>query len=260
MKISIVTVCLNASTTIRKTIQSVLNQSRKADEYIIIDGGSTDGTLDIIKEYGTFVTHIVSEKDKGISDAFNKGIQLATGDFIGILNADDWYEPSTLHLVETYGKGADILHGKIQYWRGAEKDYLAEGNHHFLAKEMTIHHPTVFIRKKVYGQLGAFRLKYRYAMDYDLVLRFYLAGQRFEYIPLILANMAFDGASDTNWHNAIRESLLSKVENGISPLQAYTYYYKQIIRTFMARTMKKAGLSSFVTFYRKRFSMVKKVS
>lgn len=258
MKITVITVCLNASASIRRTIESVLAQTRKADEYILVDGGSTDGTLEIIKEYRNAITLWISEKDKGISDAFNKGIALATGDWIGILNADDWYEPTTLEMVERHAATADVLHGKIQYWIGFQKDYLAEGNQDFLESEMTIHHPTVFVKAETYKECGNFRLDYRYAMDYELVLRFYKAKKKFVYIPVVLANMSFEGASDKNWRKATQESREAKIANGISSIVAYSYYFKQIARTTVARRLKKMGLSSLLKAYRKRFALVKK--
>lgn len=260
MKISVITVCLNASSTLRRTIESVLNQTRKVDEYIIVDGGSTDGTLEIIKSYGPAISTWISEKDKGISDAFNKGIALATGDWIGILNADDWYEPTTLQLIEEHGHEVEVLHGIIQYWTKGEKDYRAEGYHDLLKSEMTVHHPTVFVKRSVYNECGVFRLDYRYAMDYELVLRFYLAGKKFGYVPHVLANMSFDGASDRHWKKATRESKEAKIVNGLPQSNARLYYWKQMIRTSVARTLKKSGLSILLNAYRKRFSLVKKTT
>jgi glycosyltransferase involved in cell wall biosynthesis len=260
LKISIITVCLNAAKTIRKTIESVANQTVLPFEYIIIDGGSTDGTLQIIKEYGTLITKIISEKDAGISDAFNKGIRLASGDVVGILNADDWYEPTTLQLVQKNSMKGDVFHGKIQYWRGGQKDYLAEGNHYLLEKEMTIHHPTVFVKKSVYDALGNFKLDYHYAMDYELMLRFYVHNIRFVYIEEVLANMSFDGASDKNWKKAIKESYRAKTENRLPITTSKTYYWKQLTRTFVARNFTKMGLKILLNIYRKNFSIIKKAS
>ena len=100
MKISIITVCLNSKRTIEQTIQSVIGQAHDNCEYIVIDGGSTDGTLEILKKYDGSISTIISEPDEGIYDAMNKGIALATGDIIGILNSDDWYEPGIFKLVE----------------------------------------------------------------------------------------------------------------------------------------------------------------
>jgi len=259
LKISIVTICLNAAKTIRKTIDSVVGQTVAPFEYIIVDGGSTDGTLEIIQGYGSFIT-LISEKDAGISDAFNKGIRLANGEVIGILNADDWFEPDTLSLVsENIGK-SDVAHGKVQYWRGLQKDYLAEGNHSLLEKEMTIHHPTVFIKKSVYDSLGSFKLDYRYAMDYELMLRFYVNNIRFVYIEEVLANMSFDGTSDKNWNKAIKESYRAKTENGLSIITSKIYYWKQVTRTFIARSFTKMGFGILLDFYRKNFALIKKAN
>lgn len=260
LKISIVTVCLNAAKTIRKTIDSIVNQTVAPFEFIIIDGGSTDKTLEIIKEYGSLITHVISEKDAGISDAFNKGIRLASGDVIGILNADDWYEHDTIKLVAKKMDTADVVHGKIQYWRDGQKDYLAQGNHSLLAKEMTIHHPTVFVKKSVYNKLGGVKLDYHYAMDYELMLRFYVNNIHFVYIEEVLANMSFDGASDKNWKKAIKESYRAKIENGLPGTSSKIYYWKQLTRTFVARSFTKMGLGILLNFYRKQFALIKKTS
>lgn len=195
---------------------SVLSQNYPNLEYIIIDGGSTDGTLDIIHQYESQISYWVLEPDKGISDAFNKGIAKATGVIIGILNADDWYEPNTFHLVAGNCQNGDVLHGKIQYWRTNQKDYFAEENHELLSKEMTIHHPTVFVKKTVYDRFGTFKVDFRYAMDYEMLLRFVLRGAHFYYVPEILANMSFAGTSDRNWDKAIKESKKAKLENGLA--------------------------------------------
>lgn len=257
-KLSVVTVCFNAVSCLEKAIVSVLNQNYPNLEYIIIDGGSTDGTLGIIHQYESQITYWVSEPDKGISDAFNKGIAKATGDIVGILNADDWYEQNTLQLIaDNFYKG-DVLHGKMQYWRGDQKDYLVEGNHTLLFKEMTIHHPTVFVRKSVYDRLGTFEIDFNYAMDYELLLRFVSKSIPFHYIPEVLANMSFAGTSDRNWDKAIKESKKAKLKNGLSKTESEIYYWKQITRTFIARKLKEIGLDGIVGFYRKHFAMLRK--
>jgi len=258
LTISVITVCLNASSSIRRTIESVIHQTRKPFEYIIIDGGSTDGTLEIIHEYRDCISHLVSEKDKGISDAFNKGIQLCSGDVIGILNADDWYESETLQRVADHMGEGDLLHGKLQYWRNGKKDYLAEGNHLKLSKEMTIHHPTIFVRKILYQECGLYRVDYKYAMDYELALRFFLKSKRFVYVPETLANMSFNGASDMNWNKAIRESKYAKLDNGLDRISSYIYYMKQIFRSYIARLLKRLGLNRALKMYRKHFALVRK--
>nr|CBX29977.1 hypothetical protein N47_F16720 [uncultured Desulfobacterium sp.] len=140
---------------------------------MIIDGGSTDGTLDIIKAYNDKIDYWISEPDDGISDAFNKGINISTGMMIGIINAGDWYELNTIELVASVIRvtDVDIVHGKLQYWHKEQQSEQVSGNHNFLDKDMTVNHMTVFIRRELLKKIGVFSTKFQYAMDYELLLR-----------------------------------------------------------------------------------------
>src|SRR6187399_1640486 len=148
--VSIITVAYNADPFIEKTIQSVLSQTYSPIEYIIIDGGSTDNTVNIIKGYSNRIAYWCSEKDNGISDAFNKGLSKATGDIIGIINADDWYENDTVERVVNDFGNSDIVYGDLQIWKGKQKDFIQKGDHSLLTREMTVNHPTVFVKKSCY--------------------------------------------------------------------------------------------------------------
>ena len=152
--VSIITVAYNADPFIEKTIQSVLSQTYSPIEYIIIDGGSTDKTVDIIKKYNDHIAYWRSEKDNGISEAFNKGLSRAAGDIIGIINADDWYETDTIEKVVADFGNTDIIYGDLQIWNKEKKDFIQKGDHGLLAKEMTVNHPTVFIKKDCYKKMG----------------------------------------------------------------------------------------------------------
>jgi glycosyltransferase involved in cell wall biosynthesis len=258
--VSIITVAYNAELFIEKTIKSVLSQTYSPIEYIIIDGGSTDNTVDIIKEYSDRIAYWCSEKDNGISDAFNKGLSKATGDIIGIINADDWYKNDTLEIVVNNFGSADIVYGDLQLWKREKKDFIQKGNHSLLAREMTVNHPTVFIKKSCYEKLGNFREEYKCAMDYDLMLRFYTNNCVFKYIPFVLSNMRLEGISDNNWLLGCRETLA--IKNKYLPTQRvknYLYYCKHVLAIAMPRALKKMGLSSAVKLYRSRFSQLKKV-
>lgn len=195
-KLSIITVCLNSEATIRQTIESVLQQTYKNIEYIIVDGGSTDKTLDIIQEYIPLFDgrmQYISEKDNGIYDAMNKGILRATGEVVGIINSDDWYEKNALEKVaEGFGDvEADIVYGEM--WlinQSGEREYH------------TWHstfppHPGTFVRREVYEKYGMFDLKYRIASDRELLLRFMAEGVRFKRIDAILTNFRRTGISNT---------------------------------------------------------------
>jgi glycosyltransferase involved in cell wall biosynthesis len=258
--VSIITVAYNADHFIEKTIQSVLSQTYSPIEYIIIDGGSTDNTVDTIKRYRDRIAYWHSEKDNGISDAFNKGLSKATGDIIGIINADDWYENDAIEKIVNNFGGADIVYGDLQIWKRKQKDFIQKGNHSLLAREMTVNHPTVFIKKNCYEKWGNFSEEYKCAMDYDLMLRLYTNSCYFKYIPFTLSNMRLEGLSDYNWLLGCRETLAIKNKYlQKQRIKNYLYYCKHVLAIAIPRALKKMGLSSAVKLYRSRFSQLKKV-
>lgn len=181
MKLSVITVCYNAAATIERTIRSVLGQRSDFEvEYIIIDGGSTDGTLDIVRRYEAGIAHWVSEPDGGIFDAMNKGISIASGDWIAIINSDDWYAKSAFqHVVTCIRQGkADVVVGGVM--RVAEdlsygKIILPPAGS--FAVDQPNNHPATFVSKTVYEAVGAFNLAYRLASDLDFILRLQSSGQ-----------------------------------------------------------------------------------
>lgn len=195
-KVSVITVCKNSEATILQTIESVLRQTYKNIEYIIIDGGSTDQTIEIIKEYQTiFEGHLqyISEKDYGIYDAMNKGILHATGDIIGIINSDDWYESDAIErVVKCFEKtGALAAYGEMWLVDQNGKREYHTWNSTFPP------HPGTFVKKIIYQKYGMFETGYRIAADRDLLLRFMAAGIKFEHINAILANFRRTGISNT---------------------------------------------------------------
>lgn len=260
MLITIITVCLNAENHIRKCIESIVGQDYTDIEYILIDGGSTDSTLKIIEFYKqkfSFIRYI-SEKDFGISDAFNKGIRMSKGDIVGIINSDDWLESNILNKISREFDKGDILHGNLQYWSNGQKGYLFVPNINGLMKDMTINHPTVFVKKHVYDTFGVFDLDFKYGMDYELLLRFYLGGVKFYHLNETIANMSLYGISDRAWFKGILESRRAKLKNGLNPTFSTIYMIFQIIRSFFSRYMQKIGLNWAVQYYRSIFSTMKK--
>lgn len=200
MKISIITPVYNTEKTIERTILSVINQKLDSElEYIIIDGGSKDKTLEIIQRYADKINIIVSEKDKGIYDAMNKGISLATGDVIGIINADDWYNESALGIVEKiFLENPDIaiLHSAMKnYLYDKHISTFSPGKLENLTFKMLLAHPTCFVSKSVYKQLGKFDLSYPMAADYDLMLRAYNSGLVFHFVDTPLASFSLNGTT-----------------------------------------------------------------
>lgn len=209
MKVSIITVCLNSAATIEQAIQSVLGQTYKNIEYIVIDGASNDGTCEIIEKYKEKITYYVSEPDDGIYYAMNKGLRLATGDIIGILNSDDWYAIDAIEkVVNTFATSScQMVHGKLAMlyseneYRIIEKRELSN-----LYIGMVFSHPTVFIKRDVYQEYGLFDEQYRSASDYELMLRLYTKGISIVYIPEVLAFFRKGGYSQKNIKLSIDET------------------------------------------------------
>lgn len=202
MKVSIITPCYNSEKTIRTTIESVLNQTYSNIEYIIVDGGSTDGTVEIIKEYiPRFCGRLryVSERDSGIYDAMNKGIKMSHGELIGIINSDDFYEADTVEQVLKYynPKKKQVIYGYMNVLKRNIKEKV-QMNSHTQLEEGMITHPTCFVSRKIYQQYGLFIDKFKIAADYELMLRLWKKEDvEFIQIPLILANFRSGGMSST---------------------------------------------------------------
>lgn len=232
MRISVITVCLNSEKTIEQTIKSVLSQKYDDLEYLIIDGGSTDGTMKIIEKYQEQLSIVVSEPDEGLYDAMNKGIALATGDVIGIINSDDWYEPETLWMV---AKGfedihVDVLHAQMKLIGGEYKNEIREVRKmEELRYRMILNHPTVFVRKRAYIKYGFFDTKYQICADYELLLRFYAKGARFKYIERVLANYRVDGLSSHYDMQNVRDAYAVAMKYlSYAPHDQRAYYVKKI--------------------------------
>ncbi len=205
MKVSIITVCLNAASTISDAIESVIAQTHPDIEHIIIDGGSTDGTLDVISRYKDEIHCVVSEPDNGIYDAMNKGISIASGEVIGILNSDDIYEDDKVieDVVEKFASTkADIVLGDV-VWVDREnlscirRYYSSE---RFEAWKLRIGwmppHPATFIKSKAYKQAGPYSLEYQIASDYEMFVRLMLVHHfQFVRLPRVLVRMRMGGIS-----------------------------------------------------------------
>lgn len=207
-KVSIITVVYNGAQTIEQTILSVLGQTYKNIEYIIIDGQSTDGTQNIVRKYMDSIDCFISEKDNGIYDAMNKGIRIATGEIIGIINSDDWYSENAVEQAIDYftQKEVDLVYGKVCFVeQNGEKKIAQQLPLEMLWYRTVVYHPSVFIKKKIYEQFGFYNLKYKISSDYELLLRLYSHQVKFGYIDVVVAYFCLGGLSTTLQKESIEE-------------------------------------------------------
>jgi glycosyltransferase involved in cell wall biosynthesis len=214
MKISVITAVFNNCHTIGAALDSVLAQTHPDMELVVIDGASTDGTQAVLEGYRDRLGVFVSERDKGIYDALNKGLARATGDVIGFLHADDLLADAAVltRVAAAIAEGADGVYGDllyvnkldpshtIRYWRS--RPYKAG----LLARGWMPAHPTLYLRRTVYEQHGYFDTSYRIAADYDFMLRILKAGIRVAYLPHVLVRMRVGGASNRSLRNIVRKT------------------------------------------------------
>ena len=202
MLVTVITPCFNSEKTIRRTIESVLNQTYQNIEYLIIDGASTDKTVEIAKSYEEAFggrMKIFSEPDEGIYYAMNKGIGLAQGELIGIVNSDDYYEPTAVENMVEHRSESDyqILYGFERILQEGREVSICFFHHDNLKNKM-ITHPTCFVTKKLYEDKGKFNTSYRFSADYEFMLRMQ-ADKEVEFTPVyqLISNYALGGASGT---------------------------------------------------------------
>lgn len=232
MTVSIITVSYNSAETIRDTIESVARQTYPHIEYIVVDGGSTDGTVDILKENEEVIDRWVSEPDDGIYDAMNKGIRMATGDIIGILNSDDWYEPEAVGTaVRAFQRHPDVglVHGAMNVWDEDGQLDAQYGKRGGLPAEFVapFNHPTCFVRRRVYQALGTFSLDLPTAADYEFMLKLLNSEWRDLYVDQALANFRQGGATS--------RYALSPYSQIIKALRRNEYYWHYIIASLIFR-------------------------
>ena len=233
--ISIITITYNAEKSLETTIKSVISQSYVNIEYIIIDGGSTDQTVKIIEKYQDHIQYWISEPDKGISDAWNKGIAASSGNIIGILNAGDYFEKDCLSKViqklnvnefeVTYGTTILVDENPLH-----TKTVHGNFNPNNLSVGLGFYHPGTFASRLVYERVGSFNCNYRFAMDCDWFLRCHKQGVIFKKIDNI-CYMPTDGISHKSRFSAYGEYLQTLVNNGYSP---YLVYWSMVVVSIRA--------------------------
>jgi glycosyltransferase involved in cell wall biosynthesis len=245
--ISAVTVTLNAGRALERTIDSVQRQTYSSVEQIIVDGGSTDETLDIIKARVRPGDRWISENDQGISDAFNKGIALARGEFVQIINADDWLSPDQLAygvevLTET---GADFVFGDCICYENGKPTFRYCGDPNYgssIIKRMPpMNHPSMLVRRGAYQRFGCYSLEYSNAMDYEWLARAHKCGARGVYDPRIVAHMSIEGRSIRLFKQTAREVRRIAVEYGRNRAMAGLEYQYHVAKTALSKPVKRSS-------------------
>ena len=258
MKVSLITACYNSANTIKTAMESVLEQKGVEIEYIVVDGGSSDGTVNIIKEYanktidyrlttGDFTFRWISERDSGMYDAINKGIKMATGDVVGILNADDVLadDDTLAKIAAQFGEQVEAVYADIRFVKEGETvEALREARtvRYCSAKRWRpwmfrfaamVPHPSFYVRRECFERLGGYSLDYRICADFELELRYlYLAKLKAAYLPECVVVMRMGGASTAGWRSNVeinREDLHALRAHGIwscLPLIYLKYLFK----------------------------------
>ncbi len=235
--ISIITVVYNGEKYLEETILSVINQTYDNVEYIIIDGGSTDRTVDIIKKYEDKISYWVSEKDEGIYDAMNKGIVKATGDIVGLINADDWYEKDTVaHIVKKSikHKDIDIFHGNLMYYSDDVKLFKPSFSFfNMFLKGMSLFHPTCFVRKEIYNN-RKYDTNYKLVADYKFIFFMMIKEKKFLYIDETLSNMRAGGMGTVFWKRIVEGHNIRK-DLGFNIILVYVSSVYRICITILSK-------------------------
>jgi len=259
--VTVITVCFDASKTIERTIESVVDQEGLTVEYIVIDGGSTDSTLDILKENSDFIESWVSEPDQGIYDAMNKGIALARGELIGIINADDWYELGVLKKVyDQHLKNpnavihADMIlvseNGEGLYSLPAPDRPSVQGEF----RKMTVNHPATFVPRHLYEKYGVFDLSYRLSADYELIIRLLSKGVPFVRLHQVASYFRLGGQS--GGVKTYKENFAIQRKYGRSLLGASGWFIKAMIKLWVAQHLPTPAWDLINKFKKRNVSKV----
>jgi len=257
--VSIVTVSLNSEKHLEQTIQSVIGQTYDNIEYILIDGGSTDKTIEIIRKYEYFIEYWVSEPDDGIYDAMNKGISLARGEWVGIVNSDDWYNQKAVEwTVKASQKNpdVDIFHGDTMVVKSGGQYRRVTGSHENLLDQFRLRHPTCFVKRNIYRN-HCFDPRFAVSADYDFILKLYYEKRTFAYLNLpvtyfrrigISSNISFRCVLD---RYIIRKTYDRKkaitlfIRDGLSYLDEVLYFCSTELEDALAKRRSPILLKSY---------------
>jgi glycosyltransferase involved in cell wall biosynthesis len=242
--ISIVTVVFNGEIFLEKTIQSVINQNYDNIEYVIIDGSSTDGTIDIIAKYEDKIDYWISEGDKGIYDAMNKGVELIRGDWVNFMNAGDLFHNN--NTVESLFSDIstcnclDVVYGDTEIDYGQFKRVQKAKDFHEIWKGMIFSHQSCFVKTE-YHKINKYTLDYSIAGDFDFFYNMYKNGGRFRYVNSVVSIMIVEGLSDKNRYESIRQ-----IHNIVNSHNLYFYflYVDQFFRKFAKIILTKKSINA----------------
>lgn len=254
IKISVITVVYNNKKTLEETINSVLSQSYKNIEYIIVDGKSTDGTLDIINKYKKNISKFVSEKDNGIYDAMNKGVNMATGDIVYFLNSDDiFYDNNVLEIVvKAFQKNLDydyIYGGVVSrgiFNSGKDNIFLREISNHSIKMGQNIPHQSLFVKRTQFEEIGLFNTNLKVNADYDFECRLVKEDKKGHHIKYLVAYYSQNGYSSRGGWNLYQEKI-SVIKNHFGYYYASLYFIKGAFTHLVVSILKKFGIAGLVS-------------
>ena len=253
MKVTIITAVYNGAEHIKSCIESVLNQDYPNIEYILVDGASKDSTLSIINSFGSKIAKVISEPDRGMYDAMNKGLRVATGDIVGILNSDDFYANNQIinKVVESFkSSGADSLYADIAF---VSKENLNKTVRYYSSSSFKPWkfrfgympaHPSFFLKRQVYEKFGHFKSDYKLCADFDLIVRLYHTHKiSYVYLPEMIVKMRMGGKSNQSVANIMllnREILRGCLENGIKTNIIFIYlkYFTKVFELLFNKKEK----------------------
>ncbi len=253
LKVSVIVPVLNNALGFTRCLNSIFEQTVKDIEVIVIDGGSTDGTLEEIRKYADLINYWESGKDTGISNAFNRGICHASGDLVAILNSDDYWEADTVaSVIDAASKSPafDIYYGELRFHETKSgQTYILKPTLDGIQRRMTLFHPSIFICKQAYQKIGMYNESFKYAMDSEWIHRAIEHKLTFFKIPSVLANMSLGGTSDINFLKSLAEYRKSLIVHRLqAPVKAWLYFlFYAMAKTVMRIDCIRSIYRSFVT-------------
>jgi glycosyltransferase involved in cell wall biosynthesis len=240
MKISIITATFNSERHLERCLESIHSQGGELD-HVVIDGGSTDGTLAILERYRGKFSHFVSEPDRGISDAFNKGLRLCSGDVIGIVSSDDYLLPGALDKIrqDWAERGAcDVVFGNVIFLDSPEGVIVRpDASLKSIWSRQPLKHAAMFVARSTYARLGGYSCDWRCAMDYELTLRFYVRGCSFRYLDANLAAVRPGGFSYKNLGRTMKEVCEIAEQYGASVVKTRPLLLAKLVRVYVRQVL-----------------------